>query len=146
MAMEVQLRWAKIPFVGWWAVHYWYVVADRQGQNLDNLQRWEVWQRRQLKPESWGHLHKNLLSPYGGVGNGPSYLSQQWSGTDGDRLGEIIINSPQNYPHCHRYLYWPGPNSNTYAQWVLSQAGIDFNLGWRGVGRGYGQPIFPLFS
>lgn len=101
---------------------------DRHGQSLENLQRWEVWQRRELKLPSWGHLHQNLLTPYGGVGNGPSFLAQQWSGPIGDRLGEIILNSPQIYPHCYSYRYWPGPNSNTYAQWVLEQAAI--NLTW----------------
>lgn len=141
MGTTVELRAAKIPVVGWLAVHYWYVVRDSQ-----TCQRWEVWQRRELKPESWGHLHKNLMGPDAGVGNGASWLVQQWSDSKvGDRLGEIIINSPQTYPHCHRYRYWPGPNSNTYAQWVLSQAEIDFDLGWKGVGRGY-QPIFSLFS
>lgn len=148
MAMVVQLRAAKIPLVGWLAVHYWYVVLDSQ-----TAQRWEVWQRRELKPESWGHLHKNLMNPDAGVGNGASWLVHQWSGSNGDakgtaiadRLGEIIINSPETYPHRYCYRYWPGPNSNTYAQWVLSQAEIEFNLGWRGVGRGY-QPIFSLFS
>ncbi|AIE73958.1 MULTISPECIES: DUF3750 domain-containing protein [unclassified Synechocystis] len=146
MAMEVQLRWAKIPFVGRWAVHYWYVIGDRHGQTLANVQRWEVWQRRELKPQSWGHLHRNLLAPQAGVGNGPSFLAQQWSGSLGDRLGEIILHSPHTYPHCYSYRYWPGPNSNTYAQWVLEQAAIDFDLGWRGVGRGYGKLIFPRFS
>ncbi len=140
MGIVVELRAAKIPVVGWLAVHYWYVILESQ-----TAQRWEVWQRRHLKPESWGHLHKNLMSPQAGVGNGPSWLAQSWSGPDGDRLGEIIINSPQTYPHGYCYRYWPGPNSNTYAQWVLSQAGVDFDLGWRGVGRGY-QPIVSLFS
>ena len=34
-----------------------------------------------------------------------------------------------------RYRYWPGPNSNSYVAWVLERAGIEYALGWRGIGR-----------
>lgn len=139
MAVEVQLWAAKIPFLGWLAVHYWYVVHTGP-----RAHRWEIWQRRQLKPESWGHLHKDLMAPQVGVGNGPGWLVQTWNGVWADRLGEIISNSHQTYPHSYCYRYWPGPNSNTYAQWVLTQAEINFDLGRRAVGRDY-QPIFSSF-
>jgi hypothetical protein len=32
---------------------------------------------------------------------------------------------------------WPGPNSNTFVAWVLREAGIDFALDARGIGRSY---------
>jgi len=43
------------------------------------------------------------------------------------------------YPFCDRYLPWPGPNSNTFAAWVLEQAGIEHALGWKAIGRNYGR-------
>lgn len=132
METQVQLRAAKIPFVGWLAVHYWYVILG-----TETAHRWEVWQRRDVKPESWGHLHKNLLPPNAGVGNGASWLDQQWQGLEAQRLAEIIERSPQCYPHTHCYRYWPGPNSNTYVQWVLQQAQLDHLLSWKGVGKSY---------
>ncbi|WLT40153.1 DUF3750 domain-containing protein [Synechocystis sp. B12] len=57
-----------------------------------------------------------------------------------------MLNSPQIYPHCYSYRYWPSLNSNTYAQWVLEQAAINFDLSRLAVGRGYGQSIFSQFS
>ena len=40
---------------------------------------------------------------------------------------------------CQRYHYWPGPNSNTFAAWVLREAGIEYPLHWRAVGSHYGK-------
>lgn len=134
MNQYVQLWTAKIPWVGWIAVHYWYVVLEAGN---DRGERWEVWQRRELVKTSWGHLHKNLLPPDSGVGNGPGWLVQQWSGSDACRLTTVINASPDRYPHTHIYRYWPGPNSNTYVQWILDQAAIDYSLNWRGLGKGY---------
>ena len=133
MEKQVQLRAAKIPFVGWCAVHYWYVICEAQ-----TAQRWEVWQSRELVAESWGHLHKNLLPPNSGVGNGASWLDFQWSGSEAIALCQVIEASPTTYPHTHCYRYLPGPNSNTYVQWVLHQARIDHVLSWKGLGKGYG--------
>ncbi|MFN9173318.1 MAG: DUF3750 domain-containing protein [Synechocystis sp.] len=137
MKTRVQLRAAKIPFVGWLAVHYWYVIFEGE-----TTQRWEVWQNRERAAESWGHLHKNLLPPNAGVGNGASWLDYQWSGSEAIALCRVIEASPNTYPHTHCYRYWPGPNSNTYVQWVLQQAQINHGLSWKGVGKSYGGNIF----
>jgi len=133
----VELRAAKIPVIGWLAVHYWYVTYTRE-----TAHRWEVWQRRDLKPDSWGHLHKNLMAPQAGVGNGSSWLERQWNGAEALALTQIIEASPDLYPHTHCYRYWPGPNSNTYVQWVLRQAQVDHVLSWKGLGKGYAGGIF----
>jgi hypothetical protein len=132
MGLGVELRAAKIPVIGWLAVHYWYVIRETQCTH-----RWEVWQRRDLKPESWGHLHKNLLPPQTGVGNGPSWLERQWDDSEAIALAAVITSSPTVYPYTHRYRYWPGPNSNTYVQWVLQQAKVDHVLSWQGLGKGF---------
>ncbi|BFM41170.1 DUF3750 domain-containing protein [Synechocystis sp. LKSZ1] len=128
----VHLRAARIPWVGFLAWHYWYVI-DQEGQQ----ERWEVWQRASLIPSSWGHLHQNLMSAEGGVGNGPSWLEATWEGPQAKALIVVLYQSPQAYPHCHRYRYLPGPNSNTYARWVLQQAAVDHSLNWRALGQGY---------
>ena len=48
-----------------------------------------------------------------------------------------VLESAEAYPFCHRYAYWPGPNSNTFAAWVLRKAGIRHALARRAIGRGY---------
>ncbi|MFM7572213.1 MAG: DUF3750 domain-containing protein, partial [Snowella sp.] len=33
------------------------------------------------------------------------------------------------------YRYFPGPNSNTYAQWILNQVKSDYRLSIKGIGK-----------
>ena len=132
MQPTVQLRAAKIPLIGFMAVHYYYVIQrDHQSD------RWEIWQNTALKSPSWGHLHKNLMSPLSGVGNGASWLEKSWHGTVAEQLTQVIETSPQRYPYNHLYLYFPGPNSNTYAQWILKEANCEHRLSIRGIGQHY---------
>jgi hypothetical protein len=109
------------------AEHHWFVLGD--GSTKD---RWEVWQHRDVGGISWGHLHKNLLAPEAGVGNGPGRCLMRWDGDRAALLQETIRTSPDVYSWTQRYLVWPGPNSNTYVQWVL---GDGYRLGWRAFGK-----------
>ncbi len=125
----VELRAARIPVIGIFAHHHWFVL---RGERSD---RWEVWQDAEVGGEySRGHLHKNLRTPEAGVGAGPSWLVCRWQGKAALHLRLRIEQSPDTYPWCFKYRYWPGPNSNTFAQWVL---GREFQLGRCGVGRRY---------
>lgn len=128
-ARAVELRAARIPLIGPFAHHHWLVVDDGLGRV-----RWEVWQRPDVGGTSWGHLHRDLMPWDAGVGNGPSWVLQTWEGSAAERLAARLATAPQQYPWRHRYRYWPGPNSNTFVQWVLEDA---FRLPWQGIGRRY---------
>jgi Protein of unknown function (DUF3750) len=127
----VELWSAKIPGLFSFAEHHWFVIRDN-GQ----VDRWEIWQRKNVGGSSWGHLHKNLIYPEGGVGNGPGQQLCQWQDEAALHLKSKIEDSPETYPWSSRYLVWPGPNSNTYVQWVLAQY---YSLGWRGFGKAYSR-------
>lgn len=132
MNLTVELRVAKIPYIGFMAVHYWFIILE------DNYcERWEIWQNKHLVTTSWGHLHQNLMMATQGVGNGNSWLETQWQGKDALSLKKIIQQSPLKYPYNHIYRYYPGPNSNTYIQWIFDQSKIDYSLGKRGLGKNY---------
>ena len=78
MALKVELRYATLPsFLGWFAVHYWFVVFDEQG-----CHRWEVWQTKNAGGRSVGHVHCDLKPPDAGVGGGPARLAAQWTGRE----------------------------------------------------------------
>ena len=126
----VQLRAAKIPFIGAIAIHYWYVILQANQET-----RWEIWQKPDLSADSWGHLHKNLMPINSGVGNGNSLLETVWTGEFAYQFAEILENSPETYPHKYCYRYFHGPNSNTYAQWILNQAKSDYRLSIKGIGK-----------
>ena len=135
----VELRAATIP--GWgglFADHYWLLVLTGvEGRRYKTCDRWEIWQHAQQNDQCWGHLHKNLLEPCQGVGNGPSRSIQRWFNEDADALIEKIEFAPAEYPFCMQYAYWPGPNSNTFAQWVVREK---MKLGFRAVGKGFPIP------
>lgn len=132
MALKVELRYASLPsLLRFVAVHYWFVVFDDSG-----VHRWEVWQTKNAGGRSIGHLHCDLKHPDAHVGGGPTRIAAQWSGEHAMKLKEVL-ESAQAYPFCHKYWYWPGPNSNTFAAWVLRKAGIRHALGPMALGKRY---------
>ena len=134
--IRVELRAAKIPSIpGIIADHYWLLVFHAtEGCHRHRCDRWEVWQKAHQNESCWGHLHKNLLAPYQGVGNGPSRLVQQRIDEDAWSIAEKVESSPQTYPFINKYRYWPGPNSNTFAQWIVKGK---IELGIRAIGKNY---------
>ena len=133
---RVELRAAKIPSLpGIFADHYWLLVFHTGKDNtLQQCDRWEIWQEAQCNDSCWGYLHKNLLTPYQGVGNGPSQLIQKWIDEEAASIKERIESSPETYPFINKYRYWPGPNSNTFAQWAVRDK---ITLGLRAIGRNF---------
>lgn len=133
LAIILQLRAARIPGpLGYLAAHYWFVVIRGS-----DMQRWEVWQNADAGGESWGHLHKNLKPFDEGVGHGPSWVEQQWNGLPAELIASVIESSPYNYENKRYYRYWPGPNSNTFVQWVLDEAKSDYSVGPLAIGKDY---------
>jgi hypothetical protein len=128
MSVKAELRYAPLPYIGAFAWHYWFVVSGH---------RWEVWQTKNAGGASCiGHVHCDLKAPEDGVGGGPSRLAMTWDGEEARRILEVL-NRIDTYPHCHRYHYWPGPNSNSFVAWVLREARIDYPLDPRGIGKNY---------
>jgi hypothetical protein len=130
MAVTVELRYASLPgLLRFVAVHYWFVVTDEGG-----CHRWEIWQTKNAGGTAVGHLHRDLKPPLEHVGGGPTRLAATWTGEAALKLKKVLENA-ERYPHCHKYWYWPGPNSNTFAAWVLRQAGIGHPLSRMALGK-----------
>jgi hypothetical protein len=53
---------------------------------------------------------------------------------EGLLIMEIIESSPSNYPFLEKDRYWPRPNSNTFAQWVVQD---QMELGIRAIGKSF---------
>jgi hypothetical protein len=131
--LTVELRFATLPSVlRAIAIHHWFVVFDPERP----AERWEVWQTASAGGKSWGHVHRNLMHPDRPVGGGPTCLVCTWTGDDAARI-RAVLQRPEDYPHYDRYRYWPGPNSNTYAAWVLHEAGITHRFDLRAHGCRY---------
>lgn len=52
-------------------------------------------------------------------------------------LGERILAVAANYPDAAGYRAWPGPNSNTFVEWLAQQAGMPVVLPGNAVGKDY---------
>jgi hypothetical protein len=127
------------------AIHPWFVI-NKKG----TLSRWGVgWRPQHYGAKAqWGHLAQDAIPPFQGLRI--FYLSNRyhWRSTvrgvvEGDgmsmaaRMIECIENSSNIYPFKDRYSFL-GPNSNTYAQWVLDQFPESrLKLPWNAIGRGY---------
>jgi hypothetical protein len=107
------------------AVHTWIVVSDKQNR----VCRWEVWEKKIPIEDRWGYVHRNLFDPFQGIAINPFFDSgfwtpeqlSYWEGDSALRLGKILAETSSEYPLRGEYRCWPGPNSNTYIQWVLNQ-------------------------
>lgn len=117
---------SPLPFpLNFISVHAWCTVSDRHNATY----RWEVWHRKLPAERRWGYIHRNLFAPFRGIGLTPLTRSRcwqasplcYWEGECARRLSRILAESARTYPHFDRYLYWPGPNSNTYVQWILDR-------------------------
>jgi len=133
--VRVELRCATLPFIGAIAEHYWFVTFEDSGA----CERWEVWQTRNAGGQSFGHLHCNFKKPDDGVGGGPFRVVTQWQTDDALRILDALRSAEKAYPYRERYLPWPGPNSNTFVDWVLRRAGIEFRLSWKAIGKDFAQ-------
>lgn len=132
--LRVELRYATLPSVlRAIAVHHWFVVLD---PHRDRADRWEVWQTREAGGTCWGHVHHNLMHADRPVGGGPMCVAASWAGEEARRI-RSVLEQPEAYPFRERYRYWPGPNSNTYAAWVLSRAGVTHRFDPRAFGCAY---------
>jgi hypothetical protein len=104
--------------------HPWFVL-NKKGE----LTRWEVLFEKNNVQSGRRHLHYNLFAPFTGISRFPysqkllrkarleGYIEGD-NHSDAKKTIDFIESSPESYPFRDYYRLF-GPNSNTYAQWVL---------------------------
>lgn len=128
------------------AVHTWFVVSYQGNQD-----RYEVWDPASSNTN--GVLCINIAPPDRGcrthIFSDPLQSQQTFTslqlaevtgpaGSAAAALYNFIVHNSPAYPHKGRYVMYPGPNSNTYTQWVLNQfADSELRLPWNAFGKGY---------
>lgn len=130
-----------IPF--YFGIHPWFVCIKK-----GEISRWEIFFEKNKCKTSWGHLHLNFLSPFKGLESVLFFrkyfrkekIIAQIEGNENSmakKIIDFIENSKENYPYCHKYFF-AGPNSNTYAQWVLNNfPDFKLKLPWDAFGKFY---------
>ena len=134
----VQLWSTPLPEgLGCIADHHWLLAFD---PGTKTWHRWEVMERTHLGGTNWGYVYQDCYKPYHTFGGGPPSLMMTWKGTTADRLAEVLDRAA-DYPLRERYLAWPGPNCNTFAAWVLREAGVSSDMGPKSLGENYLGPV-----
>lgn len=130
---------AHFPFL--FASHTWFVI-ERGGMTL----RYEVLYRKNSSIKELGHLHMNSFGPFQGIPvfsftNKFFWRSRPLGEAHGalaDKISDIILGASTTYPYKDTYFAL-GPNSNTFASWVLKQV-PEWNVILPGdaIGKKYG--------
>ena len=123
-------------------IHTYFITNDK-----GKIKRWEILYLKSLCKTSWSHLHLNYLKPWQGFvksffsRNGPRFSGQIMSKVEersAIKIIKFIEKSPQIYKFNNYYLAYPGPNSNTFTQWILDhfpESGL--KLPWNAFGKNY---------
>ncbi|MBD3225441.1 MAG: DUF3750 domain-containing protein [Caldithrix sp.] len=128
------------------AIHPWFVCAKG-----GRISRWEVRFERNNDSVLGKHLYKDGLPPFSGIEMVlPLRKKLLWGadlfmhfkggrGSMAQEMYDFINGNSGQYPYRDQYSLF-GPNSNTYAQWVLDSLDIlDIKLPWNCIGKSYHQ-------
>ncbi len=119
---------APIPNIEAIATHAWFVVKSAEATSFD---RWELWQ---TAGGPYGHLRRNLQAPESGVGANGAFVVAELIGPAAEPVVDFITDRSPTYP-CRNTYFFLGPNSNTYAQWVLDNTGWNAELPATAIGK-----------
>lgn len=124
------------------ARHPWFLI-NKKGV----LSRYELFWRPQKWEQRWGHIHRDFYTPYSGIAIYPFTEKFLWKsitlhghveGDENSLAYEMITHieaSVSEYPFAFTYSF-TGPNSNTYAQWILNQfPDCNMQLPWNCFGK-----------
>jgi|AntAceMinimDraft_5_1070358.scaffolds.fasta_scaffold107818_1 hypothetical protein len=125
-------------------VHPWVVTVHK-----GVIHRWEIINRKYENKDRSGFVYKNFyVNPTQGIKKSPS-SKEYWDskligftvGQEGS-LAETMIKFIQtqafNYQYKEKYTLYPGPNSNTFVQWIINQfPESNIKLPWNAIGKNY---------
>jgi len=116
------------------ARHPWVALRDRDG----HWERWEV----MCCPEDGGEMgtvrHSSIdpLDDHGG-GGGDVRVHGVWRGAEAERIATCVRREAPAYPYRDRYHAWPGPNSNTFVDWLIRTCSLHVDLPGPNIGKDY---------
>lgn len=125
----VRMYTAPVPDYEDIGSHPWFVV---KGANETEFDRWEV---LDSADGISGHVYVNFRTPAEDVGAGGVYVLAELIGPEAEAVVAFIETESVNYPCRNEYVFFPGPNSNTYGQWVLDNTGWDVTQPFTAMGK-----------
>ncbi len=133
----VRVYGAPIPFLEPFVIHTW-VLTKRAEERA--FHRWEVWR---TPGGDYVHVRKDRLAPTADIGAGKTFIIGQVKGHGADSIVAFVESESPQYPLKETYIAFPGPNSNTFTQWVLDNSGWELVLPPCAVGAQWGRQQEP---
>ena len=111
------------------ARHPWFAVRER---GATNWVRWEIWSSG--AGGDWGYIAQRHADPLEGD---QVRVHGVLRGSRAERFIACLERQSARYEHRHRYIFWPGPNSNTYVDAMLRRCRFRAELPSTAVGKDY---------
>lgn len=64
-------------------------------------------------------------------------VHQHWSGLWADETAAKILEIGEHYPNAKHYTPWPGPNSNTFIEWLAQKVDLPIVMPPAALGKDY---------
>ena len=120
-------------FRGHFAIHTW--VATR-AENEDEFTIHQIigWRLRNT-PTALHTSQGNPDKPW--FGSAPVLLHEVTGSRANDMVGQVR-GAVSSYPYAGTYTMWPGPNSNSFTQWIaLEVPELGLELPFKAIGKGW---------
>ena len=118
---------------GWLAIHTW-IAAKPTGAPAYTVYDVVGWREKYGQPVL--RIRKDVPDRYW-YGSKPRVL-KAYSGAGVDSLIDAVDDAARAYPWKKTYKAFPGPNSNTFTAWVVSEVPeLDLRLPFSAIGKGY---------
>lgn len=116
------------------ARHPWIALREA---GASQWERWEVMCCPNSSPMST--VRRSSISPLSdhGGGGGDVRFHGVWKGKTAERMIECIRREGPRYPDRNRYHGWPGPNSNTFVDYMMRKCNLHANLLAPAIGKDY---------
>jgi hypothetical protein len=126
------------PFAGV-ARHPWISLRERNGS------RWERWEVMCCPDHGgrFGTVRRTSIDPLDdhGGGGGDVRLHGVWRGDQAERIIGCVRAEAPRYPYRNQYRAWPGPNSNTFVDYMIRRCELHVELPAPALGKDYRGPV-----
>lgn len=130
----VQIYGADVwGFRGYFAIHTWVAIKEENASDytLYQVVSWGLRRTGSAVSISAGRPDRDWF-------RSPAKLLYEAKGEPAAQMIPQIKEAVQTYPHGREYVMWPGPNSNSFVQWVVSKVpAIDVRLPAKAIGKNW---------
>jgi len=124
---------------GYFAMHTWIATKARDEKqfNIHEVIGWKL-RRNNTALSKWqGNPNRSWF------GSKPVLL-YELTGDEASRLIPDVLKAVINYPYQAQYTMWPGPNSNSFTEWVaLEVPELALQLPIKAIGKDWMKDNYP---